>query len=195
MSKKSKEALAKEEFDVKSQSGTTGESLAAAVGIASDSTEPHPRTQKTSRYLRHDYTDQEMKDLSKHLNAALKEKKSLESTKKSVMSDYKARIDYKTAELDSISLQCSQGWEDRDTECTVYFNTPKTGMKRVVRDDSGEIVEELAMTKQEMQEVLPFPDPDAPKEEPKGPTLVTQPAPTPAPLAEKPFDAEEEPEH
>ena len=49
-----------------------------------------------------------------------------------------------------------QGYDVKSVRCSVLFNSPTTGTKTIIRDDTDEQVEQLEMTKDEMQEDFNF---------------------------------------
>ena len=53
-----------------------------------------------------------------------------------------------------LSRDINGGWEMRYIECVCQFHTPTIATKRIVRQDTGEVVRECAMEKDELQENL-----------------------------------------
>lgn len=70
--------------------------------------------------------------------------------------DAKKRIKPMQDEITELAAKWRGGFEDRYVECNILYHTPQTGKKSIVRTDTGEIVEILNMTAEEMQESLDF---------------------------------------
>jgi hypothetical protein len=103
------------------------------------------------RELKCTFTEKEIQEKAKALAYNCNLRDQAEEEKKSVTSDFKAKIDSYTATISSLSNNINNGWEYRSIDCEVQMDTPKEGVKRIVRKDTGEVVEELAMTPEEMQ--------------------------------------------
>ena len=72
------------------------------------------------------------------------------------MSNYKSRIDEQEARRTRLSNCVADGFEFRDLECDIKYNSPKDGIKQIIRKDKGEVVEEFPMTPEELQEEMDF---------------------------------------
>lgn len=70
--------------------------------------------------------------------------------------DAKKRVKPMQEEITELAEKWREGFEDRYVECEILYHNPQTGKKSVVRTDTGEIVEILNMTSEEMQESLEF---------------------------------------
>lgn len=96
------------------------------------------------RSLRHDFTAVETHDLSLQLASKTKELASITEEKSSVSAQYGSRIKEVKATTNKLSNQISDGFEMRDVECDIEFNTPKQGMKTIKpRDGSGAFEEKM----------------------------------------------------
>lgn len=109
---------------------------------------------KTTRILTCIFSAEEMKKLGIELAVANQHKESLEDSKKQAMSQYKAEIDAADATIKSLSQKLARGSEERKVECDVLFNTPEEGKKKIVRSDTGEEIDVLLMTENEMQDLF-----------------------------------------
>jgi hypothetical protein len=98
------------------------------------------------RTLRYDFTAVEIHDLSLQLANKDKEVKSLMQEKKSVTSQFTAKINEAEASRGKLSNQVSDGFEYRDIDCEVVFNQPTPGKKTIIRKDSNTLVSVEAMT-------------------------------------------------
>lgn len=94
-----------------------------------------PKTEK--RNLRYDFSAPEIYDLSMQLANETKKLQSLNEEKKSVTSQYAARINEVKAATNKISNQVADGYEIREVECDVDYHTPSQGTKTITRRDTG----------------------------------------------------------
>jgi hypothetical protein len=98
------------------------------------------------RTLRYDFTAVEIHDLSLQLANETKKAVSLTEEKKSVTSQWTAKINESKAACNNLSFKVADGYEHRDVECEVIFNQPANGKKTIIRKDSNTMVGVEAMT-------------------------------------------------
>jgi hypothetical protein len=98
------------------------------------------------RTLRYDFTAVEVHDLSVQLANETKKVVSLTEEKKSVVSQWTAKINESKAACNSLSFKVADGYEHREVECEVIFNQPDNGKKTIIRKDSNTLVAVEAMT-------------------------------------------------
>lgn len=94
-----------------------------------------PKTEK--KFLRYDFTAPEIYELSINLANKNKELNSIKEEKKSVNSQYTAKVNEIQASCNKLSGQVSDGHEIREVECEVEFHTPSQGIKTLTRRDTG----------------------------------------------------------
>lgn len=99
-----------------------------------------PKIEK--KQLRYDFTAVEIHDLSLRLAHETKKLTAVEEEKKTIQSQYKAKVDEVKASTNTLSNLVSDGWEMREVECEVEFHKPRQGMKSLTRKDTGEVIEE-----------------------------------------------------
>lgn len=99
-----------------------------------------PKTEKRS--LRYDFSAVEIHDLALNLANKTKELAAVEEEKKSVTSQYAAKVNEAKASCNKLSNQVADGYEIRDVECDIEFHKPKEGMKTLIRKDNSKIIEE-----------------------------------------------------
>lgn len=104
-----------------------------------------PTTEKRS--LRYDFTAVEIHDLSLALASKTKEVTQLTEEKKSVVSQWTAKVNEAKATCNSLSFKVSDGFEYRDVECEVILNQPAQGRKTIIRKDSNTLVAVEEMSK------------------------------------------------
>lgn len=74
-----------------------------------------------------------------------------------------------------IHRMLADGFEEREVGCDVQLNTPTVGAKRIVRTDTGVIIEEMPMTDDELQGNLEFQEPKNVHElTPSGPLTIEE---------------------
>ncbi len=98
------------------------------------------------RSLRYDFTASEVHDLSLQLANKTKEFAALTEEKKSVVSQYSARLNEIKATTNKLSNQVADGWEFRETDCTVEYNKPEPGKKTIIRKDLNKVTAIETMT-------------------------------------------------
>ena len=114
------------------------------------------RITETKRNLKYEFPDVEKLQMGKEMAEVTRDISLLEDEKKAAMSSYKSRIDEKEARRTRLSNCIGDGFEFLDIYCEIKYNSPKDGMKQVIRKDISEIVEENPMTPEELQEELEF---------------------------------------
>lgn len=105
------------------------------------------------RTLRYDFTAVEAHELSLQLGNKNKEVKALTQEKKSVTSQWTAKINEAEAARDKLSNQVVDGYEHREVECEVIFNQPANGKKTVIRKDSNKLVGVEDMTQSDWDKI------------------------------------------
>lgn len=97
-------------------------------------------TETIKRSLRYDFTAVEVHDLSMELAKKTKEHNSLTEEKKSVVSQWTAKINEVKATTTKLSNLVSDGFEFRDVDCIIEYHTPQQGKKTIIRKDSNTVV-------------------------------------------------------
>jgi hypothetical protein len=80
----------------------------------------------------------------------------LKAQKKSVMASLTASIEAANKRVADLTTKINNGYELREVECLAMMETPRPGMKRIIRLDTNETVREEAMTMNEMQQGFGF---------------------------------------
>lgn len=117
-------------------------------------TKQKPRIEKTRRWLKYAFSPTEITSFSQDLASRVQSLNRLEEEKKEIADSFKARMSAEGAKINQISLWITNGFDFRDIDCEVQYHTPKTGVKSIVRLDTGELVETIEMGDAEMQEPL-----------------------------------------
>lgn len=91
------------------------------------------------RSLKYDFTATEIHTLSMQLATSTKSRQALEEEKKSVVSQYKAKLDEVNATCNKLSNLVADGFEYRDINCRIEFHKPSQGRKTYIRLDTDKI--------------------------------------------------------
>ena len=94
--------------------------------------------QTEERNLRHNFSDQEIHDLAMKLANKNREATNVEEEKKAVNSEFKFKTDMLKAEINLLSTKISNGYEMREVDCEVRYHEPESGIKLLIRTDTGE---------------------------------------------------------
>lgn len=113
------------------------------------------RVRKTSMLLQCQLTEEEMLAAGKQLAEANDDLVQIENLKSEVTATFKAKTTAAEARIGELSRKVRNGYEYRQVDCLVQFDTPDLGMKQTVRTDTNEIVEKPSgMTDDEKQMLL-----------------------------------------
>ena len=108
----------------------------------------------TFRNLKCEFSMKERDEMIASLTRAIQKKDEYEEEKKRADADFKGLIETQSALIKRESRRISIGYEYRNVECRVDYDSPALGKKSIVRLDTGELVEELAMDADEAQGTL-----------------------------------------
>lgn len=115
---------------------------------------------KTSKAIKsnldYHFTETELIALGKELGESQLKLRQLDDDRKMVADEWKAKISSAEAHINSLSNKVSSGYEYRDIECTVTYNTPVLGDKTITRNDTMAIVKIMPMDESEQQNELPL---------------------------------------
>jgi len=111
-----------------------------------------------TRKLKHVFSEHELLQLAEKLSQKLQDADQKELERKEITSQFKAEADSIQADISKVAHKVRAKFEIRDVECKVTFNHPTSGIKRVVRLDTDEIVGDFEMKLDEKQDLLDLPD-------------------------------------
>jgi hypothetical protein len=120
---------------------------------------PTKPDRKIEMQLRHTFTIPEIVEIAKKLAEASRELNQAEEDKKAVTSQLKAKCDGIQSRLTEHAGKVNSGFEYRNTQVLVQYHTPKTGVKRLTRLDTHEVIGEEEMSQAEMQDELALESP------------------------------------
>lgn len=107
----------------------------------------------TKEYLKCVLTEEEIKESGAQLARRYSEISDLEDAKKSVMSDFKAKIDSASAEASGLARKIQNGYEFRNVDCEEIWDYDDKVVE-VVRTDTGETIRSRVMKAEELQDSL-----------------------------------------
>jgi hypothetical protein len=110
-------------------------------------------TTTEKRTLRYDFTAVEVHELSVQLANETKKVGALTEEKKSVTSQWTAKINEAKAACNNLSFKVADGYEHREVECEVILNQPANGKKTIIRKDSNTLVGVEAMTQHDWNKI------------------------------------------
>ncbi len=100
-------------------------------------------------------TQEELAEYAKDLSEKYLENVQLEADKKGVMAEFKAKMDVVAGKMALLSQKVSTQHEWRDIDCHWSLDWT-TGIKRLIREDTGEIVREEKITHTDRQKLFPI---------------------------------------
>ena len=114
-----------------------------------------------------DLTEDEMRCKVQQVAAALAETDTVESAKADADKEFKRQLQELNERMRRLGKHVREKSEIRMVICTVEFNVPQIGVKRVTRKDTGELVREVPMTDEERQLHIFTLEPQPPASSPK----------------------------
>jgi hypothetical protein len=118
--------------------------------------------------IRHVFSEDEKRGLGEELAQEVQKVLDLRADKAMVVSELGSQIKTGETRIAEVSLKLNQGFEIRDVECAFMMDTPRVGMKTLIRVDNSADVRIEAMTLNEQQESFSFPDSDEPDGKTRG---------------------------
>lgn len=108
--------------------------------------------------IKYTFKSDEIRELGEALAREAQTVFDLEQQKKTMTAGMAAQIKGANKRVADLTLKINQGFELREVECLALMETPRPGMKRIIRCDNSETVREEAMTVGEMQGFFGFQD-------------------------------------
>lgn len=107
----------------------------------------------SNEYCKYVLNEDEKKAIALTMAQKVSEVNQAEDDKKSVMSDFKSRIDGLSAEVNRSATLLNNGYEMRTIKCEVV---PDYTLKvfKMIRTDNGEVAKERRMTSDDLQNQL-----------------------------------------
>lgn len=107
---------------------------------------PIPDIVRETIQAQHKFSDPEKLKLNERLIQSMDAQDQIDREFDSVKQEFKSRIEKAQLETDVLRGKLRDGFEMRATRAIVSFNTPEHGRKTFVREDTGEIIRDEAMS-------------------------------------------------
>jgi hypothetical protein len=117
---------------------------------------------RTFEALKYAFKPDELRELGEALARETGNVGTLEDQKKAATAELSAQIKQARRRCDELAEKINNGYELREVECMSMLETPRPGMKRVIRLDTNETVRDEPMTSAEMQSSFGFREDDDP---------------------------------
>ena len=101
--------------------------------------------------IKYTFGPNELRELGEALARETQTVIDLKDTKGNVAAEFAAKIKAGELRVSELTIRINNGYELREVECLQLLETPRPGMKRIVRLDTNETVREEAMTAAERQ--------------------------------------------
>jgi len=108
--------------------------------------------------IKYTFGKDEIRELGESLAHEAQTVFDLKAQKKSTNTSMNASIENANNRVADLTTKINNGYELREVECLVMMETPRAGMKTIIRIDTNEKVREEAMTMAEMQQNFGFTD-------------------------------------
>ena len=105
------------------------------------------------------FSQDEIRELGEALAREAQGIVDLRDRKKTMVAAMAAQIQAANERAVNLATKINVGFELREVECMLLLETPRPGMKRVIRLDTNETIREEPMTAREMQGAFGFEDP------------------------------------
>jgi len=106
--------------------------------------------------VKHRFTTDEMRELGDRLAHRAQEVERLRGEQKTVAAAIKAGIEAAMGEMRKIAGAMAAGHEMRAAECSVFYHTPRHGVKTYMPASADDEPREEAMTPADLQQNLAF---------------------------------------
>ena len=99
-------------------------------------------------------SEAELNEKGQLMSAAMLEYDETEDRKKAATKDFSESLQELRSRMRQLSKIIREKTEPRSVTCAVRYHNPEPGMKRIIREDTGEIVRDEQMTMEERQRNL-----------------------------------------
>jgi hypothetical protein len=101
--------------------------------------------------VKYPFSKDEIRELGESLAREAQTVFDLKEKKKNTVAGFAAMINAANERVAELTTKINNGYELREIECLWLMETPRPGMKRLIRTDSQEHVRDEPMTQAEMQ--------------------------------------------
>jgi hypothetical protein len=115
--------------------------------------------------VKYTFSQDEIRELGEALAREAQTVFDLRDQKKTVGAELAASIKSAEHRVGDLTDRINNGYELREVECMVMMETPRPGMKRIIRIDNNEMIRDEPMTATEMQGSFGFSEGNDPRPE------------------------------
>jgi hypothetical protein len=115
--------------------------------------------------VKYTFSPDEIRQLGEALAREAQNVFDLRERKSSVVAELGGSIKLANGRVADLTNRINNGYELREVECMAFLETPRPGMKRIVRVDTNETIRDEPMTAAEMQGTFGFSEGSGPGEE------------------------------
>lgn len=108
--------------------------------------------------IKHSFTPDEIRELGEALARESQSVIDLKDQKANIMAGFSAQLKAGDRKVADLTIKINNGYEVRDIECMYLYDTPRIGMKTLVRCDNSVEQGIEAMSLEEQQTHFNFPD-------------------------------------
>lgn len=116
-------------------------------------------TGRLTEKVRYTFSPDELRELGSMLAREDQGIRDLRDQKSAATAAISARIKEADRRASELAVKLNNGYELREVEVMAMLETPRPGMKRIIRPDTGEHLRDEPMTAEEMQSSFGFPEP------------------------------------
>lgn len=109
--------------------------------------------------VRYEFSQDEIRELGKSLAVEGARLDEVRGERSAVLADFKARMESIAGRQRELQFQINNGYKLIDVEVMVMKDTPRRGLKQILRVDTNTILREEPMTAKESQGSFGFPEP------------------------------------
>jgi len=110
--------------------------------------------------VKYTFSADEIRELGEALAREAQTVFDLRDRKSSTVAELTAQIKQANGRVAELTNRINNGYELREVECMVMMETPRPGMKRIIRVDDNSVVRDEPMTASEMQGSFGFSEGD-----------------------------------
>jgi hypothetical protein len=115
--------------------------------------------------VKYTFSQTEIRELGEALAREAQNVFDLRERKSSVVAELTAQIKQANGRVAELTTRINNGYELREVECMIMLETPRPGMKRIIRIDTNDTIREEPMTAAEMQGSFGFNEGNDPRPE------------------------------
>lgn len=97
-----------------------------------------PAPKKTTMMLNHEFSEDEIREMTENLTDQMIDVVKLEIEKKEATADFKRKLDQLKKQNNQLAMWLNKGEKEQEVAVEIYHNWPVTGRKTIIRMDTFE---------------------------------------------------------